>query len=144
MIIAAEDDHLLIRNSWGSRPGCSGPAGRRSSRGRCSAGSLGEGPCPLLLDTRDAGSRGSENGHLATTWRRTAADRGSRQAADDRFVTRIRAVHRESDGTYGVPRITAELRDRAFAAGEPNRSTRLKCPRSPRLQTTQFQPSRGA
>jgi transposase InsO family protein len=37
-------------------------------------------------------------------WRRTAP---ARQAADDR----IRKVHRDSDGTYGVPRITAELRD---------------------------------
>ncbi len=40
-------------------------------------------------------------------WRRTAADRAARLAAD----ARIRAVHFESDGTYGVPRITAELRD---------------------------------
>ncbi|MYX60728.1 IS3 family transposase, partial [Streptomyces sp. SID8382] len=40
-------------------------------------------------------------------WRRTAADRAARQAADARLATRIRAVHHESGGTYGVPRITA-------------------------------------
>ena len=44
-------------------------------------------------------------------WRRTAADRAARQAADARLAARIRAVHCESDGTYGVPRITAELRE---------------------------------
>jgi transposase len=36
-------------------------------------------------------------------WRATAAERAARQAADARLATRIRAVHRESDGTYGVP-----------------------------------------
>ena len=44
-------------------------------------------------------------------WRGTAADRAARQAADARLAARIRAVHRESDGTYGVPRITTELRE---------------------------------
>ncbi|MFH8379106.1 IS3 family transposase [Streptomyces cyaneofuscatus] len=44
-------------------------------------------------------------------WRRTAAERAARQAADAGLAAQIRAVHRESDGTYGVPRITAELRE---------------------------------
>jgi hypothetical protein len=44
-------------------------------------------------------------------WQATAADRAARSAADDRLAARIRVVHRESDGTYGVPRITAELRE---------------------------------
>jgi transposase InsO family protein len=44
-------------------------------------------------------------------WKATAADRAARSAADDRLAARIRVIHRESDGTYGVPRITAELRD---------------------------------
>jgi transposase InsO family protein len=44
-------------------------------------------------------------------WRATAADRTARQAADTELAARIRAVHREPDGTYGVPRIAAELRE---------------------------------
>lgn len=44
-------------------------------------------------------------------WRRTAADRAARRAADARLATRIRACHHESGGTYGVSRITAEFRD---------------------------------
>lgn len=44
-------------------------------------------------------------------WRKTAPARAARQAADDQLARLIRAAHTESDGTYGVPRITAELRD---------------------------------
>jgi transposase InsO family protein len=43
-------------------------------------------------------------------WRQTAGGRATRQAADAGLAARIRKVHQDSDGTYGVPRITAELR----------------------------------
>jgi transposase InsO family protein len=44
-------------------------------------------------------------------WRRTTAARAVRQAADAQLSARIRKVHQGSDDTYGVPRITAELRE---------------------------------
>ncbi|MEU9623954.1 IS3 family transposase [Streptomyces sp. NPDC048155] len=44
-------------------------------------------------------------------WRRSAPLRAARQAADAQLAARIRVIHRASDGTYGVPGITAELRE---------------------------------
>jgi transposase InsO family protein len=44
-------------------------------------------------------------------WRATAADRATRAAADDRLEARIRVIHQESAGAYGVPRVTTELRE---------------------------------
>ncbi|WP_433269412.1 IS3 family transposase [Actinosynnema sp. CS-041913] len=44
-------------------------------------------------------------------WKATAPDRAARAADDARLAARIRVIHRESAGTYGVPRITAELHD---------------------------------
>ncbi|MGW7280957.1 IS3 family transposase [Streptomyces sp. NPDC054844] len=58
-------------------------------------------------------------------WRRAAADRSARQAADARLAARIRTVHRESDGTYGAPRITAELRETSGEAVNHKRVARI-------------------
>ncbi|WP_329617666.1 IS3 family transposase [Streptomyces brevispora] len=58
-------------------------------------------------------------------WRRTAADRAARQAADARLAVWIRAVHQESDGTYGAPRITAELRETSGEAVNHKRVARI-------------------
>jgi len=44
-------------------------------------------------------------------WRATASDRAARDAADAALAEQIRQVHAGSDGTYGAPRVTAELRD---------------------------------
>jgi transposase InsO family protein len=44
-------------------------------------------------------------------WRAGRAARAAREQADVALAERIRAVHAEWDGTYGRPRITAELRD---------------------------------
>ncbi|MFE9367154.1 IS3 family transposase [Streptomyces sp. NPDC006978] len=58
-------------------------------------------------------------------WRRTAADRAARQVADARLVARIRAVRQESDGTYGAPRITVELREENGEAVNHKRVARI-------------------
>ncbi|WP_329216212.1 IS3 family transposase [Streptomyces microflavus] len=58
-------------------------------------------------------------------WRRTAADRAARQAADARLAALIRAVHQDSDGTYGAPRITAELRETSGEALNHKRVARI-------------------
>jgi transposase InsO family protein len=44
-------------------------------------------------------------------WTSTAPERAARDAADRALAGQIRQVHAGSDGTYGVPRVTAELRD---------------------------------
>ncbi|HEU5107416.1 MAG TPA: IS3 family transposase [Micromonosporaceae bacterium] len=44
-------------------------------------------------------------------WRATAPERAARDAADRALAIEIRRVHVGSDGTYGAPRVTAELHD---------------------------------
>lgn len=44
-------------------------------------------------------------------WRAGRQARAARERSDAVLAERIRAVHTEWDGTYGRPRITAELRD---------------------------------
>ncbi|MGB8943520.1 MAG: IS3 family transposase [Streptomyces sp.] len=58
-------------------------------------------------------------------WRRTAATRAARQAAEAQLAARIRAVHQEPDGTYGAPRITAELRETIGEAVNRKRVARI-------------------
>ncbi len=45
-------------------------------------------------------------------WRATRAARAERAAAQDVLVAQIRKIHADTDGTYGSPRVTAELRER--------------------------------
>lgn len=47
-------------------------------------------------------------------WVKTAPNRVARAAADERLAGRIRAAHTDSQGTYGAPRITAELREQGL------------------------------
>ncbi|MEU3620569.1 IS3 family transposase [Streptomyces sp. NPDC006872] len=44
-------------------------------------------------------------------WRWAVPLRAARHTADAELAARIRTVHRASDGTYGIPRTTAELRE---------------------------------
>jgi transposase InsO family protein len=44
-------------------------------------------------------------------WRSAEPARTARAAADAALTEQIRRIHSESQGTYGAPRVTAELRD---------------------------------
>jgi transposase InsO family protein len=48
-------------------------------------------------------------------WRSTEAARAARDATDVALLEQIKAVHVTHDGTYGAPRITAELQDNGVA-----------------------------
>ena len=56
-------------------------------------------------------------------WRASRAARAAREQADAALAERIKAVHAEWDGTYGRPRITAELRE----GGEHVNHKRVGC-----------------
>lgn len=47
-------------------------------------------------------------------WRASAPVRAERARADRELAERIGVIHADSDGTYGSPRVTAELRDAGF------------------------------
>jgi transposase InsO family protein len=47
-------------------------------------------------------------------WLGAAAARLARERDDERLAARIRKIHADQDGTYGSPRITAELRDQGI------------------------------
>jgi transposase InsO family protein len=51
-------------------------------------------------------------------WLDSAEARAARERADRELAGRIRAVHGESDGAYGSPRITAELRGNGLVVNE--------------------------
>ncbi|MGD3109435.1 IS3 family transposase [Streptomyces sp. YGL11-2] len=55
-------------------------------------------------------------------WLAGAEARAGRTRADAELAERIARIHRESDGTYGVPRVTAELKD----AGRPVNHKRVE------------------
>lgn len=43
-------------------------------------------------------------------WLKAAPARMARARENARLARRIREIHKESDGTYGIPRVTAELK----------------------------------
>jgi transposase InsO family protein len=51
-------------------------------------------------------------------WRAGAEARAAREQADVRLAARIRAVHSDSGGAYGSPRVTAELREAGTVINE--------------------------
>ncbi|MGI5254314.1 IS3 family transposase [Actinacidiphila glaucinigra] len=51
-------------------------------------------------------------------WRQGRAARAARERADQALAEKIKAIHADYDGTYGSPRITAELRDEGVCVNE--------------------------
>jgi len=52
-------------------------------------------------------------------WRDARVARAARRAADEALAGQIRRIHAGHDGTYGSPRVTAELNDPARRQGGP-------------------------
>jgi putative transposase len=53
----------------------------------------------------------------AAFYARRRAEPSARDVADAELVDKIRSVHTESDGTYGSPRVTEELKHRGETWG---------------------------
>ncbi|MFG2971334.1 IS3 family transposase [Streptomyces sp. NPDC048288] len=61
-------------------------------------------------------------------WIAAAAARAARRAADEDLAASIAEIHEESNGAYGVPRATREIRERHGAVNH-KRVARLMCER---------------
>lgn len=59
-------------------------------------------------------------------WHATRAARAERERADKALAEKIQTIHADSDGTYGSPRVTAELRDGGMEINE-KRVARVMC-----------------
>ncbi|KAF0957178.1 IS3 family transposase ISRhosp5 [Rhodococcus sp. T7] len=55
-------------------------------------------------------------------WRSAAPARAERARADEELAERIRVIHADSDGTYGAPRVTAELRGAGIEVNHKGRT----------------------
>jgi hypothetical protein len=59
-------------------------------------------------------------------WRLAGAEaRADRARADAELTERITEIHQKSDGTYGAPRVTAELRDGGERVNHKRRGARV-------------------
>ena len=63
----------------------------------------------------------------AAYYQRRNGEASMREVTDAELTKKITAVHEESKGTYGSPRVHRELRDRGFSCGK-RRVTRLMRP----------------
>ena len=59
-------------------------------------------------------------------WHADAQHRREREDADAALVAEIRAINAAHDGTYGSPRVTAELRDRGWVVNHKAVEARMR------------------